>query len=229
MPKLKSLSGEEVLARLREANACWFYPGSPRKHIPHALLTSGKHSDGFVDVGQVLKENPQTRMDFAESILAALRQIWDGSFDRVVGADTSSTALAQDIARIAGVSHIRMLKTEDKRQLWDEENDSLTHGDGILHIEELITTSFSALAVRKGIREATGISVSFVPYLPVVVEGSDPENRVLQVEESRVLPLLQLSIRNYDPNPSSCPYCAVGSEALKPKEGNNWAILTSQL
>jgi hypothetical protein len=215
---------------LEKANAFWLYPGEPRKDVPHALLTSGQHSDGYVNVGQVLKEQPEVRMIFAGGIIAALSKTWDKMFDWVVGADTSSTDLARDIATIMGVRHIRMIKIDDKqgkKQIWDTNNESLWDRDIILHIEELITTSSSALQVREGIRLANPrLKLYFAPFLPVLVERSDPGNRVVWVEESRVLPLLQLSIRNYNPGPVTCPYCAVGSQALKPKEGNNWLRLT---
>lgn len=225
------LSGEQVRKHLEKADVFWLYTGEPRKDAPHALLTSGKHSDGYVNVGQVLKERPDVRRAFIKGILAALRKEWSGNIDRVVGADTSSTDLAEGIASIAGADHIRMLKTEDsegKRQVWYAKNTPLHNGEIVLHIEELVTTSSSALQVREGIRRANPeVIVNFVPYLPVVVERSDPNNRVIVVEDSKILPLLQLSIRNYEPNLTDCPYCAAGSQALKPKIDNNWSLLTS--
>jgi len=227
---MTSPHAQEVRQRLDAAGVFWMYEGDPRRDAPHALLTSNKHSNGYVDVGKVLKEQPETRKTFARFIL----DLVGTNFDWVVGADTSSTALAKDIAKLAGAGHIRMVKTEDKngnkRQVWSPENASLHSYDLILHIEELITTSFSAFQVREGIRRTYPIGPgSFFPYLPVVVERSDPDNRVVRVEDSIVLPLLQLNIRNFEPNPRTCPYCAVGSEAIKPKESDNWARLTGKV
>lgn len=232
MNRLESFHAQQIQKLLEGANAFWLYPGTPRRDVPHALLTSGKHSDGYVNVGQVLKDQPETRTVFADLIFAALLQVWIGKIDRVVGADTSSTDLARDVARIARAGHIRMVKTEDdqgKRQIWGDSNDPLRDGESILHIEELITTSSSALQVREGIRVANpGLAINFVPFLPVAVERSDPDNRITVVENSKILPLLQLCIRNYDPDPDHCPYCKVGSEALKPKQGGNWLKLTGK-
>lgn len=228
-----SAISERAQQRLIEADVFWLYPGSPDSRIPHALLTSGQHSDGFANLGQALKERPEVRREFARDILAVLLDAYKGGFDGVVGADTSSTLLAQDVAEIAGVAHIRMVKVEDdqgKRQDWWEGNAPLADGQTILHIEELITTSGSALQVRDGIRRANpDVKVRFAPFLPVVVERSDPDDRVVWVEESKILPLLQLSIRNYKPNPEECPYCAVGSLAIRPKEGDNWLRLTGKI
>jgi len=219
----------QIQNSLEKAEVFWLYPGEPKADIPHALLTSDKHSNGYVNVGHVLKEQPEVRMAFAKGIFTALREVWDGRIDRVVGADTSSTDLAGDIAKIIGANHICMLKAENnksKRQVWSAENTSLHDRETILHVEELITTSSSALQVREGLRCANpGVVVNFVPYLPVIVERSDPDNRVVAMENSKILPLLQLCIRNYEPNFVDCPYCAVGSIAIKPKEGDNWLKL----
>lgn len=226
-----NLLAQQVREQLAAANAFWLYDGLPRREAPHALLTSGKHSDGYVNVGGVLKEWPDTIKLFGMNLHLFLSQRWPKYFDWVVGADTSSTLLAKDIAARAGARHIRMIKTEDeqgKRQVWDPGNQPLKPWQTILHIEELITTTSSALQVREGIRRANpGVRVvNFVPFLPVVVERSDPDKRITQVEGSIILPLFQLDIRNY--NPDACPYCAAGSEALKPKEGDNWAKLTGK-
>ena len=232
MDKAEKLTAEQMQALLEEADAFWLYSGKPRKDQPHALLTSGKHSDGYVNVGQVMKEKPIVRGIFAMGMLDALYKEWNGEFNWVVGADTSSTDLAKDVANLAGVGHITMLKIEgggDKRQVWAAKNTLLQDGETILHIEELVTTSLSALQVRQGIRLANpGLRLHFVPFLPVVVERSDPENRVVLVEDSKILPLLQLCIRTYEPNPADCPYCAVGSPAIKPKANNNWLKLTGK-
>lgn len=220
------MSEDIVRQYLEDDGAFWLYSGEPRAEAPHALLTSGKHSNGYVNVGGVLKQSPAKREGFAGGIIAALSSKWNGKFDWVTGADTSSTDLAGNIARMTDAGHIRMIKNVDsKEQTWHPGNKPLREGDKILQIEELITTSFSALQVRQGIRLANpNMKVMFVPFLPVIVERSDPDNRVVLVEESTILPLLQLDIRNYDPD--ACPYCAAGSEAIKPKVGDNWLKLT---
>lgn len=229
---LKSLTPKEVKAILEEADLLWLYQGKPRKEAPHAKLTGGNHSDGFAMVGKLLKEDSIARMRLAEAIVATLLEKWKRNVDRVVGADTSSTDLAVDVAQILGAKHIRMMKIEDgsgKRQVWHPKNEPLTNGETILHIEELVTTSFSSIQVREGIKLANPIvGVAYVPYLPVIVERSNPDNRIVCVEKSKLLPLLQLDIRNYEPGSEHCPYCFVESEPLEPKKGDNWARLTGK-
>lgn len=227
----KVLNGEEVRMCLEGADAFWVYDGKPSAHRSHALLTSGKHSNGYVNVGAALKEFVGFRRAIAHTLITELLKVWDGRFTHVVGADTSSTDLAGDIAKIAKANHIRMVKYEDgegRKQVWRPDNKPLRGDDLILHVEELITTSFSAFHVREGIRRHNPEPIHFVPFLPTVVDRSDPGNRVTKVEDSKILPLLQLNIRNFDPGPENCPYCTVGSQTIKPKEGNNWSILTGK-
>jgi len=95
----------------------------------------------------------------------------------------------------------------------------------ILHIEELITTALSALQVRNGIRDVFP-EAKFLPILPVIINRSDPRGLVKEVENSTLMHLLLLSITNYEPE--ECPYCKVGSEAIAPKEGDNWKRLMAE-
>ncbi len=226
---MRETIAREVEWHLKENGAFWLYQGKARREAPHALLTSGKHSDGYINVGEVLRNRQDICMRFADFIFATILDEWKGEFDYVVGADTSSTNLARDVARLAKVKHIRMEKVEEengqKKQAWHTDNLPF-EGDGtILQVEDLITTSLSSKEVREGIRRANpGMNITFAPFLVTVVDRSDPGKRVTTVENSKVLPLLQLSIRNY--NPDNCPYCKAGSEAIKPKFGDNWSKLT---
>ncbi len=223
---------EQVRQRLEEAGALWIYDGDPRRDAPHALLTSGLHSNGFANVGQILKEQPGVRRKFAEYIVDIATSLECGKFHRVVGADTSSTDLAKEVALLLGILPIVMVKTEDeygkKGQAWHPENLPLREGEIILHLEELITTASSAKQVRKGIRRAMLKEPVFASILPAIVERSDPDNRIVQLEDSVIVPLLRLDIRNFPPGENSCPYCAAGSEAIRPKHEDNWFRLTGK-
>lgn len=227
----ESYVSKKVRKYLEEADVLWLYSGEPNANVPHAVLTSGKHSNGYVNVGKMLKKFPEVRRELANIIVRSLRRKWTGKVDRVVGADTSSTALAKDVAIIAKAGHITMKKVSEPgrklpRQIWNyNENTPLRDGEVIFHVEDLITTSSSAMEVRKGIRHANcGVKVMFAPLLVAIVERSDPDKRVTQVEDSIILPLLQLSIQNYDPE--TCPYCVVGSKAIADVK-KNWDELVA--
>jgi len=213
---------------LEVSEKIWTYEGPPDSRYPHALLTAGPHSNGYVDVGNLLKQNPQTRENISRFMLEVLSEVWQGHFTRVVGADTSSTALAHEIASIYGVDYIRMVKTTTGDQVWNPGNKPLTDEDLILQVEDLITTGESSLKVRETIRaQHPGRHIQFVPFLPVVVDRSDPDNRVTMIDDSKVLPLLKLNIKTFQPD--NCDYCRAGSEAIRPRESNNWNRLTRKI
>lgn len=214
---------------LNATNSLWLYPEEPNVGVPHVILRSGKHSNGYVNVGGMLKKFPEIRRTLANEIFRTSQEICKEKIDRVVGADTSSTALAKDVAMIAKAGHITMKKVSEpgrqlSRQIWNyDRNTPLRDGEVILQVEDLITTSSSALEVRDGIRRANHeVKIVFARPLFAVVDRSDL--KIVQVEESVIMPLLWLSIQNYDPE--TCPYCAVGSRAIADAK-KNWAKLVS--
>lgn len=153
-----------------------------------------------------------------------------GVITLVIGADTSSTVLAGNVAGLLNVSHAKMIKRREGEKRWQEwhpDNRRLVDGDVVLHVEELITTSLSALEVREGIKKRfPDVSYSFAPILLTGIDRSDPDNRVEMVEKSRVISLLELDIRSFDSK--DCPYCKASSEALEPKVDENWQRLTAE-
>jgi len=210
---------------LEAASKVWVYRGPPRKEAPHALLTSGQHSDGYADVGGYIKDNPARRREFATYLLELIPLQFRFSFSYVGGADTSSTLLAADVADLSQTTHICMIKA-GKLQVWHPHNPKIKDRETVLEVEELITKSTSALAFREGIWTAhPGTVVNFVPFLPTIVDRSDSDSPVEMVKNSKILSLVRLPIRNYDL--AECPYCKVGSMAIKPKEGDNWKLLNA--
>lgn len=229
---LRMIAGEEVEHILNLAKALWIYDGAPRKEKPHALLTSGKHSNGFVNVGGVIKEHPVICEIFAHSLAIASVRLKQTCPCWVVGADTSSTALAGNVAKFFNAIHVKMIKKEvdgKNIQAWHPENPEKFYlvgpGHCGLQIEELITTAKSALQVREGMRKQVGDNLFFCHYLLTVVNRSTVDN----VNESGIVPLLRLDLSDFEPGPETCPYCAAGSEAIKPKVGDNWSRLTAKL
>lgn len=226
-----SHESRKVRKYLDATESLLLYPGEPNVSVPHFVLSGKpeKHSNGYVNVGLMLKEFPEIRVAIANDIVRTLRQMWNEKVDRVVGAANSSTDLAKDVARAVNAQHISMVKVDEQgrklpRQIWNyDKNTPLRDGEVILQVEDLITTSSSSLQIREGIRDANpGVEIVFAPILPVVVDRSDL--KVLKVEESVIMPLLWLSIQNYDPE--TCPYCAVGSPVVFDVK-KNWVKLVS--
>jgi orotate phosphoribosyltransferase len=231
---LRILESDEVAHILKLAKALWTYQGEPCKEKPHALLASGNHSNGFVMVGAVIKEHPSLCALFAHSLALSVVRYNPAiplNVNWVVGADTSSTALAGDVARFFNAFHLKMKKTEKAGekaiQVWSPENKESSiflPGQG-LQVEELITTAHSALQVREGMDKVAPAHFNFGKVLATIVNRSDPRSPVEMIGDSKVISLLRLEISNFEPH--QCPYCAAGSEAIAPKKEDNWQRLTA--
>jgi len=222
------LDQKEVEHILFMMGVLWQYKGEPAKEKPHALITSGKHSDGYIDLGMLCKNFPEVRLMFAYNLAwaARVRIKINWKYAWVVGADTSSTALARDVANILGAKHIKMVKithNSGEKKQWCEIAPPEDYSQLGLQIEDVINTGLSARQVREGIRNVFP-NAGFLPIMPVIVNRSDPNSPVKAIGDSIIISLLRLEMRNY--GLEECPYCRVGSEAIVPKEGDNWKRLT---
>ena len=228
-PRISRLALEHVLSLVR-GFWCFDYEGDPTR--PHALLSAGGHSDGFINLGDLLKDYKGVRKVLASNLLWILKNRWEGKVDWVVGSDTSATALAGSMVELLGAKHAKMVKTEDergKRQVWDPANGQIGEDEVVLHIEELTTTGATPLAVRRGVRLGNPdlVPEQWVPYLPIVVDRA-PE-QISCIEGSVVLPLFRYDIKTW--TPEECQEhgpCKEGSPAIRPREGNNWARLSGK-
>lgn len=196
------------------------YDGEPDPSKVHVELASGKCSDGYLNVGELVKSYPAVRWALAGQLVELFKAENDSSLPvhGVIGAPTSSTALAGDVAEILGVRHFVLDKDPDTGVIsWHADQENILRHERLLRIEELITTNSSCkkamLAAAAGNPNWTP---SWYPAVFTVVDRSDPSNGPLLVEGDPVQCLHRYEIRNYEPD--ECPFHAVGSEAKKPKD-----------
>ena len=214
------LSAADVQVRLEDRGALWRYKYGPGGSIdplrPHALLTSGNHSDGVCDVSGAMTHIDLLK-DFAGALVGRLRIVYSGRVDWVVGSDHGSRALVTAI----GLSLRARCDSSDKgpnnTQTWNRS--VIGPNETVLHVEDLITTASTFQSVRAGIRAAHKYPIKFVPFAFVVVRRGNIES----IDGSRVVSLLDLRFNEWAL--AECPLCAAGSQALRPKESNNWALL----
>ena len=201
---------------MRLLGLMWLYEGSPSPSRPHALLVSGKHSNGYLDVGSLVKEHEMVRWILAKSISDEIRRVMMAPIAGVFGADTSSTALAGDVAQMLGARHL-VLRKEGDQQIWVPDQENLVTGQRVVQVEELMTTASSAeKAVNAIVAGNPGWDPSFFPIVWTIVDRHDPRESELWAQGRKVYSLFCYEISNFEPD--DCPYCAGGSEALKPKE-----------
>lgn len=221
----KILSPGTFLDWLKAADAMWMYQGRPSPSSPHAELTSGLCSDGFVDVTRLLC-HPNVSEILAQNLARDVRRALSKAelspkVDWVVSSAYAAITFGHDVARELGAQFGYAEKDgEDpgrKKMLWrrlELPSDAI-----VLQVEELITTMGTAEAVRRAVEEGNVAQVDFLPLVATFVHR--PQD-LRAPETNGIVSLVDLEIRTY--SPEDCPMCAADSVRLRPK--SNWGALT---
>lgn len=221
------LSPEDITALIKATNSIWLYPGEYRPEMPHAMLTSGLCSDGFVNVRELVSR-PNLCDLVARELKRQLCEYYDGPVDCVIGSDTASLNLAYAVGRLfpdARVYPMHKVTTEAegvKTETQVYTGPQLPAGSKVLRVEELVTTAKTFRLVTAGFAEANP-GVEFIPFLPTIVDRrSSPSDA--EIDGVGVLALVRYEINNW--KPIACPLCGVGSQAIRPNTPGGWAALT---
>lgn len=206
---------EEIRHILEVCDALWLHSGDPAR--PHAELTSGKCSDGFVDVLRALRF-PRICQIMANELAAKMWGECDHEYDWVIGSDHAGATFSHCVAMWFNAQHDFTEKGPDKTQAW---NRFVIGPEEIaFQVEELMTTAGTFEAVRAGIRAGNPTPVWFSPVAGVLVHRSSVE----RIEDTQIIWLVHYDINVWDPK--DCPLCAAGSKRLRPKQ--HWAELTGR-
>jgi orotate phosphoribosyltransferase len=214
----------EVFTR---AGAFWAHNGDMTRH--HALLTSGKHSDGFFN-GTKVTEDPRMLRLVAGDLVEKLQ---DSRFDlssihRVVGPAVGAITLAHELANMAMARHFNPASRAEINILsgyTEKEGDDQVlkrfgvHGQNVLVCEDTITTGGSVEKTVATVQSAGGI---VLPFVLVVCNRS----RLSEIGGRKIISLIAPTIQSWEPD--DCPICKAGqgSEARRPK--TNWAELVGE-
>lgn len=193
---------------------------------PHALLASGKHSDGFfnsrlVILDEVLLED--AALDLLDNFV---QQDGDVSVVQgVVGPQTGATKLAefmsQHIAIFSGrkcfsASPAKHEADGVKSMVFTQEERGTLYGNVVLLCEDVLTTGGS---VELAAAAAIAAGATVLPYILVLVNRSG----LTEVDGKKIIALIDRPMPMW--MPGACPLCAAGSESLRPKD--NWARLNA--
>src|SRR5437762_6062312 len=89
------MGGSMLREMLETAEALWLHSGDPSD--PHAVLTSGKHSDGFADVLRLLRF-ANISFAYAGELSTMIRGAYNGPIDWVIGSDHAGAVFSQNVA-----------------------------------------------------------------------------------------------------------------------------------
>ncbi len=167
----------------------------------HYLLTSGRHSDKFLQCSQVLQYP-----DKAQKICGAMADLFrDCQVDTVVGPAMGGIILSYEVARALGARAIYTEKQEGDMVL--RRGFSVQPGEQVLVVEDVMTTGGSVRKVIDIIRE-TGAQVVGVAAM-VDRSGGAIDLGV------PTRPLVTLEVQSWDP--ADCPLCREGLDLIRPK------------
>lgn len=207
---------EDVRNICLACQAFWQHNGNTSQ--PHALLASGKHSDGYVNLSLVLKYP-----EFCELIGASLAtQIkgvvgndflknWGGKL-YIAGVACAGITPSYVAARELRAIHIYAEKGDDPEKMkcrFDGIGDGL-----VIQVGDLETTLSSTAKAATAIKAVNPNACIYDPAF-AIVNRSGQETLM----DRRVYSLLAVAMNDYPAD--DCPLCKGGSKPIKPKQ--NWA------
>lgn len=206
----------DFVQRLTDFGAIWRHDGHPRR--PHALLTSGKHSNAFINTTlatcrpELLAEILAPNSPYRSQLPDPQRQKIDWVVGSAVGAITWSYALAAALGAQAGFTE----KTDNDQM--DLKRFAILPEHTVLVCEDVVSTGGSTLKTLVALK-ATGCRL--LPQVAVIVNRSGKR----ELDGFTIEAVATLTVDQWDP--ADCPLCKQGSEAVRPKQ--NWARLTQKM
>jgi len=166
----------------------------------HFLLSSGLHSGQYVQCAQVF-QYPRT----AEKLCGELAAAWGQEpVDVVIGPAMGAIRLAYELARAL---EARALFSEREDGVMKLRRFSLTEGERVLVVEDVLTTGRSASEVIENVVRPSGADLVGVACL--IDRGG-----AARFTECRTSRLLKVDIPAHEP--AACPLCAEGRPLVKP-------------
>lgn len=215
-----NLQGFTVEEILKECNGYWSYGNNIGE--PHALLTSGRHSDKYFRVNSALQfSNIQKWLgkllvDKIKSVLN-IRYI-----DCIVSSSYAAITFGKAVAYEFCSASIFTEKKDGKQVLTDRFE--LPPKTCLLQVEELITTLNTTKMVKEAVlKENPDVNFFEIDGKTIVATILHRPDKIKNYPDYRVIPLMEEEVLNW--KPEECPLCKKGSEALNPKP--NWSLFMS--
>jgi orotate phosphoribosyltransferase len=179
-----SLTEAQILDELRGAGAILH---------GHFQLTSGRHSDTYVQCARVL-EDPALTTDLGRAMAEAVA---DRGIDVVAAPAVGGIMIGFAVAQALGVRFI--FSERQAGVMTFRRGFSVTPGERVLVVEDVVTTGGSVAEVIDLVR-AAGAEV--VAVTSIIDRGGE------KAFDAEYLPLLRLEVESMEP--VSCPLCASG-------------------
>lgn len=196
----------------QDHGAIWIHDGKPAR--PHAVLTSGLHSDGFVNCTFVTQTPALLQRILTESDGLAPK-LPQTPVDWVIGSAMGAVTIAYAVGLKLGARAGFTEKDGDAMKLSRFE---IAPSQKVLVVEDTISTGGSTLKTIDGILKSGIPAANILPYIICLVNRSG--STTLDGRELRAL--LTIDIHTW--KAEECPLCKQGSQAVRPK--SHWHELT---
>lgn len=166
----------------------------------HFLLTSGKHSDRYVQCAKVLRY-PDKAEKILKPVADRLREL---NIDLLVGPAMGGIIVAYELGRQLGVEAIFTERVDGKMEL--RRGFEVKEGQNIVICEDVVTTAKSSMEVKELLESMGGKVVAIAS----IIDRSNVDIDVISA--------LKLEIEAYDQE--ECPLCKQGIPYIKPGSRN---------
>ncbi len=166
----------------------------------HFLLTSGRHSRGYMQCASVL-QYPQYTARLCEELASRFADV---QIDTVIGPAMGGVILSYEMGRALKCRAIFAERVDGKMSL--RRGFTIEPGEKVLIAEDVVTTGGSVKEVIELLKEAEG-------DLQGVVSLIHRSDSCLHLG-TRFEPLLRMNIESY--TPEDCPLCKAGIPINKP-------------
>jgi orotate phosphoribosyltransferase len=170
----------------------------------HFILTSGKHSPGYLQCALVL-QHPRHCEDLA---LQLAGEFSHQRVDAVASPAVGAIVLGQEVARAMGARAVFAERVEGTMTF--RRGFKIEKGEKVLVVEDVVTTGGSVAEIVSAVKEAGGEPVGVGALV-------DRSGGAVSGEDRFGIPfksLLTMQIETYPPE--NCPLCRQGSRAVKP-------------
>lgn len=222
------LTPKEVVHMAKVMDAFWTFNYQAAKQGKpglHALLKSGRHSDGFF-VSRILLEPENIRRIISAQIAMRVRDVLHEMPASVAGVPDGATKLGEDIAEIFGARKIKMKKDESSPLKSIKLISTIYPGESVLLVEDFCTrgTGFTEAVM---VIMASQPEARILPYDPVIINrGGLKEILIDEAGDFTVLPVVEWRVKDWED--VNCPLCKMGSKPIKPKlTDENWRLITT--
>lgn len=188
------MSDEDVLDALEQAGAVL---------AGHFVLTSGRHSDRYVQCSRVLEDTVLTTRLAQEIAARVSERIGESRFDLVAAPAVGGIVLGFAVAQALGVNFI--FSEREQGVMTFRRSFCVPPGARVLVVEDVVTTGGSVAEVIDLVERAGGR----VPLVVSLIDRGGP--KAFDVE---LLPLLELEVESW--NAQECGLCASGEGLTSP-------------